>query len=252
MKGNQVSNHQTGTAVIPWEEQLAAMAQAEAKTEKVGNNFFSFKGGKIAFMGEDLGNSMDVVVMGSIYDRAFYPGIYGEAKTPVCYSYSRDGIGMTPHADVKDQQAESCDACPQNQFGSAKVGKGKACREYRRIALISAANLQAEEVSDAIVGIAKIPPTSSKNYSEYVRKVAEKHNRPLWAVITTMTVLPDPNKQVVVTFKDSAPLSQEVAQAVFARDAAIRELLNAPYPVFEDEKVVEKAVTKPVKFGVKK
>ena len=242
----------TGTAMVTWEEEMAAAAQAEAKTEKVGTNFFSFKGGKISFMGEDLGNSLDVVIVGSIYDRAYYPGAYGENKTPHCYSFSKDGIGMVPHKDVQDQQHDSCDTCQWNQFGSAQQGKGKACREYRRVALIGVGDeLTADEVPEAIVGLAKIPPTSSRNFSDYVRKVAEKHQRPLWAMITTLTVLPDPNKQVVVTFKDAAPLSREVAMAIKTREAAINEILTAPYPVFTDA-VEPPKPAKPVKFGVKK
>ena len=239
------------TAVALWEDQLAAEAVAEAKQEKVSGNFFSFKGGKISFAGQDLGNNMDVVVAGAIYDRAYYPGQYGEAKTPACYSFSKDGVGMVPHEEAQDKQAASCDACPMNKFGSATVGKGKACREYRRLALISADNLQAEEVPEATIGIAKIPPTSGKNYGEYVRSVAEVHKRPLWAMITTVTVMPDPVKQQVVSFKPSAQLSQDVATAIRARTEAVTDALMAPYPVFTEEAVPAKAVAK-AKFAVRR
>jgi hypothetical protein len=245
------SDKKPGTALVTWEEELAAMAAAEAKAEKVGTNFFSTKGGKISFMGADLGNTMDVVIVSDLYDRAYYPGQYGDAKTPTCYSFSKDGIGMVPHAEVQDKQHDACDACPMNQFGSASIGKGKACREYRRLALISADNLQAEEVPEAIVGLFKIPPTSGRNYSDFKRQVAEIHKRPLWAMITTVTVLPDPNKQVVVSFKPVQALSREVASAIKAREAAVHEILTAPYPVFTDA-VEEKKPAKPAKFAVKK
>ncbi|SRR6266404_2418599 len=240
-----------GTALVTWEEELALMAAAEAKSEKVGTNFFSTKGGKISFMSQDLGNTMDVVIVADLYDRAYYPGQYGEAKTPACYAFSKDGIGMVPHADVQDRQHDSCDACPQNQFGSANVGKGKACREYRRLAMISADNLQAEEVPEAILGLFKVPPTSARNYSDFKRQTAEIHKRPLWAMITTVTVLPDPNKQIVVSFKPVAPLSKEVASAIKLREEAIHTILTAPYPVFT-EAAEEKKPVKPAKFAVKK
>jgi len=239
----------TTTAVVPWEEELAAQAAAEAKQEKVSGDFFSFKGGKITFAGQDLGNDMEVVVAGAVYDRAYYPGQYGEAKTPACYSFSKDGIGMVPHEQAPNKQHTSCDACPMNQFGSALVGKGKACREYRRLALISADNLQADEVADATIGIAKIPPTSNKAYGDYVRSVAEIHKRPLWAVITHIKVLPDPKKQIDISFKPVAQLAQDVAMAIKARESTIQDKLFAPYPVFEETpaKPAGKA-----KFAVKK
>jgi len=224
-----------GTSVTLWEQELAAEAQAEAKSEKVSGNFFSFKGGKITFSGNDLGNSMDVVVAGSIYDRAYYPGAYGDAKSPDCYSYSKDGIGMVPHPEAPNKQSETCETCPLNKFGSALQGKGKACREYRKLALISADNLTSEEVPEAVIGIAKIPPTSNKAFGDYVRSVAELHKRPMWAMITEVKVLPDPQRQVSVSFKAAAPLAQDVAMAIKERAGAISDVLNAPYPVISNE-----------------
>jgi hypothetical protein len=242
-----------GTAVVLWEDELAAEASAGAKDEKVGGNYFSTKGGTISFAGASLGNTIDVVVAGAIYDRAYYPGSFGDAKTPACYSFSKDGVGMVPHPDVQDKQADSCDACPMNQFGSARVGKGKACREYRRLALISADNLQASEVPEATIGLFKVPPTSMRGYGEYVRSIAEVHKRPPWAMITEIKVLPDPQKQVVVSFKPASQLSQDVAMAVKARAEAVTDALMAPYPVFTEAAAeAPKAPAKAAKFGVKK
>lgn len=238
------------TAIIPWEEELAKQAQEDSKAEKVGGNFFSTKGGTISFNGNEIGHEMDVVVAGSIYDRAYYPGAYGDAKTPDCYSLSRDGIGMVPHADVKNKQHDSCDACPHNQFGSAKQGKGKACREYRRLALISADDLKVDEVPEATIGLFKVPPTGNKAYAEYVRSVAEVHKRPLWAMITNIKVVSDPVKQIAVSFKAAAQLTQEIAMAVKARTEAITNALMAPYPVFNEE-AKPAAPAKPAKFAKK-
>jgi hypothetical protein len=138
-----------------------------------------------------------------------------------------------------------------NKFGSAVVGKGKACREYRRLALISANELTAEEVPEATIGVFKVAPTSGKTFGEYVRSVAEVHKRPLWSVITTLTVMPDPVRQISVSFKPAAHLTQEVATAVRARENAVNEILFAPYPVIvEEPKPVKPAGN--AKFAVRK
>jgi len=240
----------TGTSVVLWEEELAKAAQEEAQGEKVSNNYFTVKPSKISFMGSDLGPSVDVVILDALYDRAMYPGQFGEAKSPVCYSYSKDGIGMVPHDAAMDKQSESCDGCQWNKFGTAVVGKGKACREYRRLAVISANELSSEEVPEAILGIIKVAPTSMKNYSDYVRTLANVVKRPVWAVTTTITSVPDPQKQFTLTFKVGVPLSQEVVAAIRARLPSAAESNSAPYPNIEME-VVQKPAPK-AKFGVGK
>jgi hypothetical protein len=239
------------TAVTTWEEELAAAAQEESKNEKVNNNYFSINNAKISFMGSDLGSEMDVVILDALHDRAMYPGSFGQAKSPICFSYSKDGIGMVPHDASQEKQSETCEGCQWNKFGSAQQGEGKACREYRRLAVISARELESEEVPEAILGILKVPPTSMRNYSDYVRALANVSKRPVWSVATTITVTADVKKKFILSFKPSANLSQEVVAAVQSRLPSAAEANATPYPTIIMETAQPKAATR-AKFGVGK
>lgn len=241
----------TGTAVAAWEEELAKAAQEESKGEKVNNNYFSINNAKISFMGSDLGSEMDVVILDALHDRAMYPGAFGQVKSPICFSYSKDGIGMVPHDASQEKQSETCEGCQWNKFGSAQQGQGKACREYRRLALISARELEADEVSEAILGILKVPPTSMCNYSDYVRALANVSKRPVWSVATTITITADAKKKFVMSFKPSANLPQEVVAAIQARLPGAAEANATPYPTIIMENLQQKAAPR-AKFGVGK
>jgi hypothetical protein len=81
---------------------------------------------------------LDVVVIGVEPDagrmiKTFYAGGYqaGAKEPPTCAS--DDGIAPSPW--VQNKQAQTCQTCPKNQFGSAKGPSGKAtkaCRDSKR------------------------------------------------------------------------------------------------------------------------
>lgn len=88
----------------------------------------------------ELGPTVDVVIVGAAEhtSRAFYKG-------DALKCYSRDGA--VP--DVKEPQAPSCRACPQNQAGSriANGRKVKACGYFHRFALALVDDLQGAVLS---------------------------------------------------------------------------------------------------------
>lgn len=67
-------------------------------------------------------------------------------KTPLCSSF--DGItGIDPNNNKR-----RCAECPQNAWGSGKEGRGKACKEMRRMFLLTPDNALPIQIS--------FPPTS--------------------------------------------------------------------------------------------
>jgi hypothetical protein len=66
--------------------------------------------------------------------RSFYASDYdpdAKGSAPDCFS----NLGDKPEASVSNRQSSNCASCPKNIEGSGKLGKGKACRFSRKVAL---------------------------------------------------------------------------------------------------------------------
>jgi hypothetical protein len=66
--------------------------------------------------------------------RSFYASDYdpdAKGSAPDCFS----NLGDKPEASASNRQAANCASCSKNIEGSGKLGKGKACRFSRKVAL---------------------------------------------------------------------------------------------------------------------
>ena len=57
-------------------------------------------------------------------------------EDPICWAVSRTYEDLAPSPDSPERQAERCNNCPRNIFGSAPNRKAKACRNSRRLAIV--------------------------------------------------------------------------------------------------------------------
>jgi hypothetical protein len=136
---------------------------------------------------------------------------------------------MGPSDRAEGKQHDTCEGCPKNEWGSAtNGGKGKACRETRRLLVIPADSIgSVEAVKAAEVAALRPPVTSLKNYSTYVQTVATTLKRPPLAVISEIAVVPDAKTQFKVTFslikaiEDSAVISALMERAKIETQRAI-------------------------------
>ena len=58
-----------------------------------------------------------------------------DPQPPACFAIRKAISEMAPHETAPDPQHADCETCPMNQWGSARVGKGKACANRVRIAI---------------------------------------------------------------------------------------------------------------------
>lgn len=219
------------TQVNKYEELLAGYAVAAAATEVVSmGNFIGTRGG-LNYKGSPVpGNKMNVVVIGSVMENHFYTDRFDpdNPASPKCFAFSEDGKNMAPHELSEVKQSEACANCPQNEWGSADVGKGKACKNIRRLGLITEDGL--DDVENAELAVMKLPVTSVKAWSVYVNQLAELHRRPPFAVVTEITWQQHPKWQFELTFKLVGTITDEEAlTALIARKEAVINELSRPY-----------------------
>lgn len=237
------------TALALWEQQMAEAVTKQAASEKPSTfKAISTRGGVLTVDDSPVpGNEMDVVVLASIHENQYFTVSFNPDKPaiPVCYAFSEvDGPeeGMAPHAEVVDKQADDnglCAACWANQMGSADVGRGKACKNVRRMAVIPADALDsADALEEAEARMLKVPVMSVRGWAAYVReKLGEELKRPSWGVVTTIKLVPDPKSQfrVVFSFKELVNFDQGLYDAMQKKIKVVADSLTAPYVPMEEE-----------------
>lgn len=243
----------TQNALASYDAKLAAIAEQYSKTEASAATgaFFSTRGGILSWNNTPLkNNEMAVIIVDSIMENVYYEADFDPdtPMSPNCYAFGRDEFQMVPHEAViaaGSNISTNCEDCPYNEWASADKGKGKKCRNVRRLAMISAGTLdrdgELEPIEDpealfgAEVGFMKLPVTSVKNYANYVKTLATQLKRPPFAVYTKVTLVPDAKSQFKVMFEALGLLDSSFIQYAIDKNAAVAGLIEFPYKVNEEE-----------------
>ena len=221
-------------AVASYSDRLAALAKKAVATEAaVGStSAINLKGGILSVGGIPVpDNKMNVIVVDHVGENAFYgdePYDPSNPQSPVCFSFWTGETDQAPHEKSEEPQCESCLGCPQNQFGSARQGRGKACKNIRRLGLITEDGM--EYISSATIYTLKVPVMSVKNWAAYTKKLDSTLGLPPLGVITEIHVVPDPVSQFRIEFRLVEKIEDEgVLEALLDRQEQVASDLAMPY-----------------------
>ena len=153
-KKKAVAKRQGSTDLATIKEQIAAEASS------VNDSLGAASGNKIRttlskeFVMPDGARGRDplrLVIVDFSSQNHYYEEEYeeGNPKPPSCFSLSKPAslngriTGLSPSDNVTDRMdldedgnGVGCDACPMNQFGSDSRGRGKACKNIRRLVVV--------------------------------------------------------------------------------------------------------------------
>lgn len=138
--------------------------------------------------------------------KIFYEKNYseGDVEAPDCSSMEGD----VPDKNILKPVAPTCQACPNNAWGSRVSESGvesKACGDSKRIAVTFTSNMKNEELGGPM--LLRVPAASLKDLSKFARGMAAKGFKPQQI---SMRVGFDMNASYPkLTFKAVRPLSQE-------------------------------------------
>lgn len=135
---------------------------------------------------------------------------------PVCVASGQIIHKLVPFERSPEKQAESCDACPMNQWGSE--GRGKACKNQRQLALVAP-----DAQGDGPIMLLKISPTGVKFFDNFV---AESMNV-TGALIKQVTEISFDPKVDYPSLRFKIAGINDNWQEAFGRRAMARELLLA-------------------------
>lgn len=135
------------------------------------------------------GESLDVVIVDFMSSNQFYDGVYDRdnPQPPACFAIGPEPSMLVPSGNSPDKQAETCSSCPNNQFGSALTGKGKACKNTRLLAMVPAAVLDDPD-AETPLWVMSVPPTSMKSFDAYAHGLSVKHKTIPIGVVTNITM----------------------------------------------------------------
>lgn len=246
--------------LVNYKEKFLAAAASYADEEPVvEGSFLSIRGGVLQ-LGEDalVGNQLCCIILDSVRENTYYDTKFDPNSNlpPKCFAFARREEDLFPHEAMqrsdyfepqnvdKNGDVDGCDGCPMNEFGSADTGRGKACGNRRRLALIPAGMYtkskgskdldlsimdDPDDYAQSDMAFLKVPVTSTKAYAKYVQHLTSEYNLPPFGVITRIYVEPDPKTQFKVMFEVIETLPDDLQEVVYKRHLEARKSIIQPY-----------------------
>jgi len=233
--------------IANYDEMLAAMAKKATAIEKPTTSNIGTRAGILTYNGTPVpDNKLSVIIIASTHANLYYEGEYDEKNptNPVCYAYSEDGENMVPHPKSSKPQHTDCESCPWNRWESdPKGGRGKACKNSRRLALIPA-DTTLEDLKTAEIATMQLPVTSVKVWAQYVNKLSTLFARPPLGVYTTIGSVPDRDTTFKLTFLNGPLVDVSMIMALVEKASVAQEQLERVYepnPELTEEEIAAKA-----------
>jgi len=220
----------SNTQVVSIEDQIKAqlaLQQQKLSQLSVGANLISFKGGQLIVEGNVVpGGEAQVIVLAQQGERSYYEGAFDASKpqVPACYSFD----GEQPHPEASDPQNGTCEDCPMNEWGSK--GKGKACREGTRVAVLPA-NMP---LDTAPMYQCSFPITSMGSVKDFFSRAAAS-GKLSGQFVAQLKVVPDAKSFFKASLTPIAQATDQDLTVLLSRMETARKQLVQPYPVFEEK-----------------
>lgn len=240
-----------GGAAANWKDRMSkhVVAAVEQEQSVSSGAFISTRHGDLSFGGNPFkNNEIKAVIVDAILENNYYVGAFDSENpsSPDCYAFGRDEKTMGPHPDAPAPQSDKCHDCKWNEFGTADTGKGKACKNTRRIALVPAMPLTEDGLRKDEIAFLKPPVTSVKAYATYVKMLGKVRGLHTAGVVTKITSAKDPKTQFKLSFEVEEDLDPAMINMALDRADAIADEIAFPYPK-KNEEENKKPAKKPAK-----
>lgn len=166
----------TGKSLVDIRAELKKQAEAiKSKIAAPAGDFIKVQQDKQFKLpdGTTNGGPLHVVILDFVSANYFYDRPYkeGEIVPPACYSINESPLLLKPSDKSPVKQAEACNVCPNDQFGSN--GKGKACTNTRLLAVTVPS-----DDANAPIYLLKVSPTGIKAFDAYVKTIESQFDGP--------------------------------------------------------------------------
>lgn len=253
-----MARKKTSSAIVPFEggqvpalpedmvDRFAGYAKKHAATAKAAGGWptISTRGGKFKYQGEELGDRLEVVILDAIYLNEFYEGEFDpqNLSSPTCFALGYDEDDLAPPDDLEGRQVkegEGCADCDWNVFGSGDGGRGKGCKNERRLVLLPSdaindletlATQEGARLRVPVTSVSKVPKgVEGFSWSTYVNRLTSG-GLPLFAVVTEIILTPNTDRGgFTMSFAPVGAIQDpEVLEAIEGRLKEAVTYLEAP------------------------
>lgn len=230
--------------LMSYKDRMAALVATTKKAESPSGGYISLKQGRMKVGDVPMPNDMiRAIVVEYRKDNEFYPKAYvqGESQFPTCHAVVRPHEVLSPWrkprpgedtsklksdkatglvADCEKPEVEAgrgCDSCRMLEWKSASLienyrgsGKGKACRESRRLHVLAADQCTTPgDVEKAPFMTLIPPPTSLDNFKRFANEVTEVLDTPIFGAVVEIAVKPHDDFQFMVHYKIIEQINDE-------------------------------------------
>jgi len=141
--------------------------------------------------GQKSQGPLECIILDFAWFMVHYPGVYNSnnPQQPNCFAVGREnpeGGTLKAHESVEKPQGPNCKDCAKNQWGSAPTGKGKACKNQRRLILVPPNFDESTEPMSMYVS-----PNGLKNFDKYVSRLNNEQGVLPVQVVTAISFDPD-------------------------------------------------------------
>ncbi len=208
-KSKQLAKVEGGKLAKPASKTRAMLAEYAkddaARLPSAGGSMLSVRGKRFSYQGATLDAPLKVIILDYAFENAYYTSSYDpdDPQPPGCFAVAKRKEDLAPPDSAPAPQADSCKECPRNEWGSdPKGGRGKACRNGVKLAILSADTdkIDVDFVESAEIAYLRLAPTSVKHFTGYKKKVVEGMNVPFFSVVTALD-LDEDEDWPVVTFQ---------------------------------------------------
>jgi len=200
-------------------------------------NFISTKGG-VFHVGDESAEVIEGFVIDHVIVNLFYEGVYN-AKDPqgaTCYAISRELDSIAPPPNLPTRVRDACSVCPNDVFGSAVVGDGKACKNTYRLLFVPVHHAE-DGFENPDVYVLSVPAASIKSYRKHHKGLERQGITKTWAISTEISISPGESGGHVLDFNaigavtgDKASRLDELARKSTADLFAAPKLVDADAP----------------------
>jgi hypothetical protein len=277
----------TNTELTDWEQAEASHARDVRSHETLGIPRIQTRGAIFKIDDKPVGRELDLVVLGTKHEKVFFWKKFDPNKpgqTPDCYAFGDEEAAMVAHPQARDRQnlkvhRENCEVvragsgpearriecdcpvreggdspctgCRHNAFNTAEVGRGKRCKDYRRLLVMAAVKDQngaprdpdADSVHRGEVRLLAVPPASLADWGMLVKELTPvseggmgyTRTGSVSEILLHAEVYPLEQGGHGLKFSRVRNIPREAFQAITQRRRAVESMLTQPYPDIESE-----------------
>jgi hypothetical protein len=215
----------TATSLQAYEDQLAKEASEIKRTLSANVGSTISTRGKMFTMpdGRSHPGPLQCIILDFINYNLYYRDPFNaqDIKPPVCWAYNKYVDELGPADGVEEPQSDACSSCPHFQFGSAPNGRGKACRQTVKLAVVEPNPTEASEIM-----VISVSPTALKAWAGYLNLVDMKYNTVPAGVITEISF--NPNETYPTLMFGNPQKHHDLATVMALRPMATQILASDP------------------------